>query len=193
VKAIELTTERLLLDVPTRLDVSQITAACQDPVFEKFMTLPWPYATSDAEYFVDTLVPEGWASGTEATWALRLRTSPDRLVGVVGIRAATPDVGYWMVPEYRGNGYMTEALERTITWAIETEFVGASSIKWSCIAGNTASAAVARNAGFKYTGAGPSPIAMRDGSHPDSWLGEYVGSRDSGQWPSTTFPVFVGH
>lgn len=152
------------------------------------MTLPWPYAVSDAEYFVQTLVPDGWATGTEATWALRLRTSPDRLVGVVGIRAATPDVGYWLVPEHRGNGYMTEALERTMAWASETKFGGGSSIKWSCVAGNTASAAVARNAGFRYTDAGPSPIAMRDGSHPDSWLGEYVGSHDPDQWPNTTFP-----
>ena len=186
-KAIELTTVRLLLDQPILSDVVQITAACQDPIFEKFMTLPWPYKASDAEYFVQRFVPDRWESGQEATWALRLQTFPTRLIGMVGIRAATPDVGYWLVPEHRGNGYMVEALERTISWALETNFGGGSPIKWSCIRGNTASAAVARNVGFRYSGVGPSPMSMRDGSHPDSWLGEYVGSRDPNQWPSETF------
>ena len=125
-KAIELTTVRLLLDQPTLSDVVQITTACQEPVFEKFMTLPWPYKASDAAYFVQRFVPDGWESGREATWALRPRAFPTRLVGMVGIRAATPDVGYWLVPEHRGNGYMAEALERTISWALETNFGGGS-------------------------------------------------------------------
>lgn len=156
------------------------------------MTLPWPYKPSDAEYFVHTMVPDGWATGTEATWALRLRELSDQLVGVVGIRMTTPDVGYRLVPEHRGNGDMTGAFKLVVTCAIEVKCGGGSLIKWSCLVGNTASSAVAFSAGFRYTGVGSTPVTMRDGSHPDSWRGEYKGSFDPDQWPSTTFPQSFG-
>ena len=43
----------LLLDQPAEADVDAITRYCQDPVFEQFMTLPWPYRRTDAEFFVN--------------------------------------------------------------------------------------------------------------------------------------------
>ncbi|UFS60660.1 GNAT family N-acetyltransferase [Subtercola endophyticus] len=184
---IELSTERLLLDQPTTRDVRTITEACQDPIFERFMTLPWPYQTEHAAYFVATVAPEGWDSGREATWALRPRSAPSELLGMISVRADTNDIGYWLVPSHRGRGYMTEAVEGVVGWAMETRFCGSGPIRWSCTPGNVASAGVARKAGLRYTGVGPSPIAMRDGTYPDSWLGEHVGLRDPDQWPRETF------
>lgn len=50
----------LLLDQPAVADIDAIARYCQDPVFEKFMTLPWPYERKDAEFFVNEYVPGGW-------------------------------------------------------------------------------------------------------------------------------------
>ena len=41
------------LDQPTEADIPLITEYCQDPLFEKFMPLPWLYALEHAEFFVN--------------------------------------------------------------------------------------------------------------------------------------------
>jgi RimJ/RimL family protein N-acetyltransferase len=62
---VTLRTERLVLDQPTAADVDVITEYCQDPIFEAYLTTPWPYTRADAEQFVETHVPNGWSEGTE--------------------------------------------------------------------------------------------------------------------------------
>lgn len=47
----------LLLDQPTEADVDAITEYCQDPVFERFLTLPSPYARRAAD---DRAPKPGW-------------------------------------------------------------------------------------------------------------------------------------
>jgi hypothetical protein len=42
-------------------------------------------------------------------------------------------------------------------------------VYWECYEGNTASAAVARRAGFAYTGSGDALIPNRDGSPAPAW------------------------
>lgn len=41
---VELRSERLTLSVPTLDDVDAITRYCQDPLFERYLTTPWPYS-----------------------------------------------------------------------------------------------------------------------------------------------------
>ena len=53
-----LTTERLVLHTPMARDRDRIVEYCRDPLFETFMTLPWPYEPKHAEGFVLALVPE---------------------------------------------------------------------------------------------------------------------------------------
>ncbi|HEU4849226.1 MAG TPA: N-acetyltransferase, partial [Terrimesophilobacter sp.] len=55
----------LLLDQPVAADVDAIARYCQDPVFERFMTLPWPYERKHAAFFVNEYVPGGWSRGDE--------------------------------------------------------------------------------------------------------------------------------
>ncbi|WP_202565103.1 GNAT family N-acetyltransferase [Agreia sp. COWG] len=195
-----LTSSRLLLDQPGDADIGAITEACQDAVFERFMTLPWPYRQSDAQYFVRHLVPEGWADGDEASWAIRPLDDPGRLLGMISIRSANAELGYWLAPDARGHGYMVEAVDRVVAWAREMHFAGAGTVRWSCVAGNIASAAVARRAGFRYVGEGPSTVAMRDGSRPLSWFGEHLlpggtpsgdGARAIDSWPPRTLSFRV--
>jgi RimJ/RimL family protein N-acetyltransferase len=159
----------LLLDELRASDETAIVEYCKDPVFERFLTIPWPYRVGDAEYFVREYVPQGWADGSELTWALRGLDAA--FLGVIGLRLPTSDLGFWLGAPHRGHGYMPAAVRLVTDWAFSTGFSGFTEIHWQCIMGNTASLAVARKTGFTYTGVGPASTASRDGSHPQSWNG----------------------
>jgi RimJ/RimL family protein N-acetyltransferase len=159
----------LLLDELRASDEAAIVEYCQDPVFERFLTVPWPYRVGDAEYFVREFVPDGWADGSELTWALR--GSDAAFLGVIGLRLPTSDLGFWLGAPHRGHGYMPAAVRLVTDWVFSTDFGGLTDIGWACVEGNTASMAVARKCGFSYTGVGPATTPARDGSHPQSWHG----------------------
>ncbi|GAA3600187.1 GNAT family N-acetyltransferase [Klugiella xanthotipulae] len=183
---VPLTTSRLLLNQPTTRDVDRIADYCTEPLFERFMATPWPYRRSDAEFFVHTVAPIGWSTETEATWAMRARSGPDTLLGLVSIRADSGEVGYWLGAPHRGHGYTVEALHRVVGWALDTTFGGVAEAHWSCTVGNVASAAVARAAGFHYVGTGPSIIPDRAGGHPNAWHGVYRAADGTATWPPHT-------
>lgn len=189
-RPVELRTGRLVLDQPAHGDLTHIVEYCNDPLFERYMTLPWPYQERDAAFFVETFAPDGWRTGGEFTWAVR-EASGGPLFGAIGMRVQprprTLDVGYWLGPPHRGRGYMGEAVRAVVDWAFANCDV--DTVIWECVAGNVASAHVARSAGFAYTGAGPLRLTMRDGGHPDAWhaaRGRTVASDAAGSWPAQT-------
>ncbi|AMB57790.1 GNAT family N-acetyltransferase [Microterricola viridarii] len=167
---VELRTERLVLNPLVESDIDAITAYCQDPLFERYLTVPWPYLREHAASFVNELAPAWWASGAEATWALR-HEADGPLLGVVSFRMEKHDLGFWIGAEHRGFGYMPEAVSRVADWALNEAIPGLERVGWECIAGNVASARVARKAGFRFTHTAPSSLPDRDGAHPESWFG----------------------
>jgi RimJ/RimL family protein N-acetyltransferase len=184
-KPVVLETPRLWLDCPTPADRALVVEYCQDPLFENYLTLPWPYRGRHADYYLGVLVPNGWAVDSEYIWALR-HAEGGPLLGVIGLRTVSYDIGFWIGAPYRGNGYMTEAARAVTGWAFST---GVESLDWECVAGNTASASVARKVGFRYTGERPSTLKYRDGTHPTSWHGtlraDDNGSEQPG-WPGAS-------
>ena len=159
----------LLLDELRPDDEAAIVEYCQDPLFERFLTIPWPYRLGDAEYFVREFAPHGWADGSELTWALR--DAHGVFMGVIGLRLPTSDLGFWLGAPHRGHGYMPRAVRLLTDWVFSTGFGGLTQIGWACVEGNTSSMAVARKCGFTFTGVGPATTPARDGSHPQSWHG----------------------
>jgi RimJ/RimL family protein N-acetyltransferase len=182
VNPVALRTPRLLLDQPGPADVDLITAYCQDPLFEQFLTTPWPYARADAQHFVDLHVPTGWVSGSEFTWAVRAAGS---FVGVISLRAERDDVGFWLGAPFRGRGYMSEALSAVCDFAFS---LGRDVVRWECYLGNTASAATARAAGFTYSGEAPAEVPARDGSVPMAWHGILSSSDPRDRKPGWPLP-----
>lgn len=185
-RPVVLTSDRLRLDVPTRVDAAAITEACQDPDVIRWTTIPTPYTTKDATTFVDALVGPGWASDREYTWAIR-RAGSTWLDGVISWRTAHRDLGFWLAPSARGAGVMHEAVELVVRWAFDQ---GAPDVYWECYAGNTASASVARAAGFSFTGTGTPLVPGRDGATVSAWKGlrRADGSPASDlPWPAESF------
>lgn len=163
---VTLRSARLVLDQPRAADIDLIAEYCTDPLFERFLTTPWPYRREHAAHFVEHHVPTGWAQGSEVTWALR---ASGVFLGVIGLRLGQGVVGYWLGAPYRDTGYMGEALAAVCDFAFEG--LGRDVVRWECVVGNTASAATARAVGFTYTGEGPAEVLGRDGSVPPSWHG----------------------
>lgn len=182
-KPVVLRTARLVLDQPLASDRDLIVEYCRDPLFERFMTLPWPYEPKHADFFIDEHVPQGWESGDELTWAIRL-ANDGPLVGAVGWRKPTNDIGYWLGAPHRRKGYMSEAVSAVSEYLFTS--LGLSELRWECIVGNTASIGVARGNGFRYTGEGPSALVFRDGSYPLTWHGVLTPGDRTEQpgWPS---------
>ena len=182
-----LTTERLLLDELQPDDAQAIFEYCQDPDFETYLTIPWPYRLGDARYFITEHVPRGWSTGQELTWAMR--SSDGELIGIVGLRKKMGhfDIGFWLGSSHRGHGYMPEAVRSVLDWAFDSGF--ATDVSWECISGNLASASVARKLGFTFGGARPSVLPARDGSHPESWHGVLRASDDRSIKPGWPLPA----
>lgn len=167
---VELRTARLVLNQLLESDIDTITAYCQDPLFERYLTVPWPYERAHAAGIVQELAPQWWASDAEATWAMRLEDGGP-LIGVISFRLQARNLGFWIGAEHRGFGYMPEAVSRVVDWAFSDGVEGLERVSWECIAGNVNSARVARKAGFRFTGTAPASDPTRDGSHPASWHG----------------------
>jgi RimJ/RimL family protein N-acetyltransferase len=177
-KPVSLATPRLVLDLPTIDDVDLATQYCQDPVFERFLTTPWPYTRDDALGFFLDVVPGAWRRDTEYTWAIRVahatgtgatdigQTGTGQFGGLIGYRPVSHSLGFWLGAPHRGHGYMTEATHAVLDWVFAN---GHDGVLWECVVGNQPSVSVARKVGFTYTGEAPAEVASRDGSHPASW------------------------
>jgi len=163
-----LRTARLALDQPTLADVDDIARYCTDPLFEHYLTTPWPYTRDDAIGFVEGYVADGWAENREWTWAIR-ETDAGPLLGVIGVRVPWGMVGYWLGAEHRGRGLMPEALDAVIDATFARTVI--DEVLWECVLGNIASMNVARKCGFRYTGVRPGQVRGRDGEQSASWTG----------------------
>lgn len=174
----------LVLNQPTEADIPLITKYCQDPLFEKFLTIPWPYSQADAEFFVHEVVHNGWRSGEDLIWAIR---HDGTFLGVISVRAANFMIGYWIGAEHRGAGHMSRAATAVIDWVFESGW--SDVVRWEARIGNVGSFAVARTLGFQYTGITPASTASRDGSTPDCWWAELHAEDDRARkdgWPEVT-------
>lgn len=155
-----LTGERVELSAPVESDIDRIAALCRDPEVARWTTVPVPYERDDAERFVLQTVADGWISGRSCTWAIRRRRpmpgSP-ALIGMVSIdriHDAEAEIGYWLAPEARGQGLMTESVALVTGFAFQAppSGLGLQRLVWHAVAGNAASAAVARRTGFRFEG-----------------------------------------
>ncbi|WP_221585896.1 GNAT family N-acetyltransferase [Microbacterium sp. G2-8] len=174
---VPLRTPRLFLTVPGPDDVDAIFDACQDPLIQKYTTVPSPYTRDDAETFVG-LVADWWDSGAEHVWAMR---AGDELVGMVGlhrIKDGAAELGYWTAPAGRGQGYTTEAARAVVEFAFGP--MRLERLEWHAVVGNTASARVAQKLGFQLEGTRRMGLAHHGagGSHgrTDGWIAGLLSS-----------------
>lgn len=178
---VTLRTQRLVLSLPTALDVDAIFEACQDPDTQRYTTVPSPYERTHAEDFV-AIVAKRWESGVEQTWAIR---DGEVLAGMIGLyhhgRGAV-ELGYWMSPGSRGRGMLTEGARSVIDWGFSPEGLGLERIEWRAVVGNVASAHAGRALGFRYEGLMRQAL-VNAGGRDDGWVAGILATDDRAPQP----------
>ncbi|KIQ33770.1 GNAT family N-acetyltransferase [Pseudomonas viridiflava] len=107
-----LQTERLLL---TPLQLADAPAMQQlFPQWEivRFLNnrVPWPYPEDGALRYIQDVALPASEQGTQWHWMIRLHTAPNDIIGSISLMT-TPgnNRGFWLHPDWQGNGYMQEA------------------------------------------------------------------------------------
>jgi RimJ/RimL family protein N-acetyltransferase len=164
-------THRLVLRPYRAEDADAVFAGCQDPEIQRWISaIPVPYTAEDARTFITEVAIAGRATGRSLTVAIE---ADGRLVGSSGVHHLTaghplgPEIGYWIAPEARGNGFAAEAAHALAEWALG---LGAPRVHLVADVRNAASRAVARRAGYSQEGVLRSYLSYRDGSRGDAAL-----------------------
>jgi RimJ/RimL family protein N-acetyltransferase len=140
-------------------DADDVTAACNDPLIQRFLPLlPRPYTRDDALSFI--------TSRDEWQFAI---TDPgsSRLLGAVGLTPRTPgngEVGYWVAPWARGRGVATAAVVTLCERAFHRQFLR---LYLRTALDNGVSQRVAIGAGFQREGIARGDGPTRDGGRED--------------------------
>ena len=159
-------TERLVLRPYRPDDVDAVHRACQDPAIQRWLPMvPVPYTEEDARTFVEEVALAERATGSVLSCAVEAGGS---FAGTAALRLGTgelgPAVGYWIAPEARGRGLLSEATRRVTSYA-EDGLVDSLLIR--AAAGNAASRRVATNAGYREVGVLPRCEPLGDGTLAD--------------------------
>lgn len=107
-----LQTEHLLLKPLVAEDALQIQQLYPRWEIVRYMvsSVPWPYPDNGAENYVNNVALPDMAKGIAWFWTIRNREAPDALMGLICLYDVEDNNrGFWMAPEYQGQGFMREA------------------------------------------------------------------------------------
>lgn len=152
-------------------DLPRIVEACDDPSTQAWLPdLPAPYTLAHAvEYVLGR--EEQHAAGAGVYWALADPVTDQLwgalgLMGPVGSTSMSREVGYWLHPDARGAGAMTEAVRMAGRHALlpaDDGGLGLQRLFARVAAGNDASARVVLGAGYTEVGVDREAERLRDG------------------------------
>jgi RimJ/RimL family protein N-acetyltransferase len=133
-------------------DAPSIAIAGDDPETQKWLPLPAPYTLGDAKRFIEEIAPATLKAGTGIVFAIEHENG---FVGCIDVKRAewlngNCEIGYWTMPEHRGRGFMSQALELLSEWVLlEQDFVR---VEVRVAVENHASQRVAEKGGFYSRG-----------------------------------------
>lgn len=109
-----LETARLLLKPLQSEDAAQIQQKFPRWEIVQYLvsTVPWPFPEGAAQNYVDSVALAATKNGTGWFWSLRRKEAENELIGVICLMDQ-PDNnrGFWLVPEWQGQGLMSEACD----------------------------------------------------------------------------------
>jgi RimJ/RimL family protein N-acetyltransferase len=179
-----------VLSIPGEDDIDRIAELCGDAAIATWTTIPKPYKRADAESFVLGAVTRGWAHGTSCTWGIR-REPRGKLLGMIGLDGISDgeaEIGFWLAPEARGIGLMSQAVSLVVDYGFAPEGLALQRIVWHAFVGNAASASVARRAGFRFEGTRRLGGTQR-GRRLDDWQASLLSTdprQPAEDWPAST-------
>jgi ribosomal-protein-alanine N-acetyltransferase len=117
-----LETERLLLRRLDENDVDEVLAMRGNPEVMKYIPRPIAKTKEDALAHI-ALIEEKIVSNIGINWGITIKGSP-KIIGIIGHYRIQPEnhrseIGYMSLPEYNGNGYITEAIKAVLVYGFE--------------------------------------------------------------------------
>jgi ribosomal-protein-alanine N-acetyltransferase len=109
-----LETSRLLLRPLELADAAQIQLIFPRWEIVKFLAskIPWPYPADGAHTFIRDIALPAIERGEEWIWTIRRREEPEAIIGSISLaRSENENRGFWIVPQWQGQGLMTEACD----------------------------------------------------------------------------------
>lgn len=180
-------------------DAVRVVEACVDPQTRYWLAgMPQPYTQGNALAYIRHC-HERSRAGTGCFFALAdpLDDTCVGAVAVMGLAGQPPDdpltgeVGYWVHPEARGRGLMTEAVGLLVAYAFQRHDAGGLGLRRLVLRAaeaNVASQHVARSAGFEQVGVGRLAEQLGDGAYVDLVEFDLVNPDWQSGQPAATHP-----
>lgn len=74
--------------------------------------VPWPYPAEGARDYLRNVALPAIARGEQWHWSICRKSAPEQLIGNVSLMRQTDNNrGFWLGPDWQGQGYMAEASE----------------------------------------------------------------------------------
>ena len=165
---------------------------CQDPVSQRWTSVPVPYTRDDARRYLRHFIPDGWETNRE--WGFVVEAEDDdgvpRFAGTISLRnegESRAEIAYGSHPWVRGRGVMERALRLLLEWGFAERDL--ETVIWLARRGNWASRRLAWRLGFSFDGTLRSWLHTRDGLL-DAWAGTF--RRGEAMAPRTTWLALRG-
>lgn len=161
-----------------------------DPSSQRWTRVPVPYSMDDAHQFVDDVIPRGWATDSEWTFAIEV---DGRYGGTISLRnegEGVAEIAFGSHPAIRGTGAVERALRLLLAWGFEEREL--RTVVWRANVGNWASRKVAWRLGFSFDGTVRQWLPQR-GELRDGWVGTLL--RDEPHEPRSEWleaPLLIG-
>jgi [ribosomal protein S5]-alanine N-acetyltransferase len=118
-----LETKRLILRPPRESDTPVVQRRFPQWEIVRYLNakVPWPYPEGGAAVAMAQTFQE-LARGEKSAWHIVLKDGPDEMIGRIDLWAddgkQRDQRGFWLDPEYWGEGLMTEAASRVTDYAL---------------------------------------------------------------------------
>lgn len=117
-----LETERLLLRRLTNDDFEEVIALRGNPETMKFIPRPLVKTKEDALEHL-RMMEEKIVNNTGINWGITIKGNP-KIIGIIGHYKIQPEnhrseIGYMMLPEFNGKGYMSEAIKVVLAYGFD--------------------------------------------------------------------------
>lgn len=136
--------------------------------------VPWPYPADGALCYVRDHALPAIAAGREWHWMIRLTDTPTQCIGSICLYDQPGNHrGFWLAPQWQGQGYMQEACEVINAYWFDT--LGRTVMQVPKAVGNSASRRISEREGMRL-------IEVREGNFVSGPMAKEVWELTRAQW-----------